>query len=317
MSIIWQAAPTPFLDPTGTPYAGARAFFFDANTTTPRVVYRDSGMNIAHDHPVVANSGGMFPAIFLPLGDYRVRIETAAGVVLWDTDGITAPGTGSGGGGGGTPGESFMEAGDFIASHRSGVRNGWVRANGRSIGNATSGATERANADCEALFLHLWGQDTTLSVSGGRGVSADGDWSAGKRIDLPDLRGRVLAGLTAMGATDAGNIAANMIDNSETSNTLGATAGVGSVTLTVGQMPYHNHGGWTLGAGSHAHQYTDTITARNGNNNSGTGGAGTDYGVTGTTSTAGDHGHGIPPEGGGGAHPNVQPTAFATVYIKL
>ena len=45
---------------------------------------------------------------------------------------------------------------------------GWVRCNGRSLGSPSSGATERANTDCQALFLHLWTADATLAVSGGR-----------------------------------------------------------------------------------------------------------------------------------------------------
>ena len=56
------------------------------------------------------------------------------------------------------------------------MHSGWVRANGRTIGSVTSGGTERANADSEALFLYLWAADASLSVSGGRGANAADDW---------------------------------------------------------------------------------------------------------------------------------------------
>jgi len=57
-----------------------------------------------------------------------------------------------------------------------GVRSGFVRANGRTIGSATSGATERANADAQALFEYLWNTDANLAVSTGRGASSNADW---------------------------------------------------------------------------------------------------------------------------------------------
>ncbi|MFX9031451.1 hypothetical protein ABTN13_20060, partial [Acinetobacter baumannii] len=47
--------------------------------------------------------------------------------------------------------------GDYITAASTGTRAGYVRANGRTIGSATSGATERANADTAALYALLWG----------------------------------------------------------------------------------------------------------------------------------------------------------------
>ena len=77
---------------------------------------------------------------------------------------------------------------------------GWVRDNGRTIGSATSGATERANADCQPLFLFLWSKfaDTICPVLGGRGLTAAADWAANKKITLPDKRGTIPGGLDDM-----------------------------------------------------------------------------------------------------------------------
>src|SRR5690606_21344421 len=91
--------------------------------------------------------------------------------------------------------ELLFRTGDLKQRYGTGTHSGWVRANGRTIGSASSGATERANADCEALFEHLWGADTNLSVSGGRGANAASDWAANKTIALPDFRDRVIVGL--------------------------------------------------------------------------------------------------------------------------
>jgi microcystin-dependent protein len=50
---------------------------------------------------------------------------------------------------------------------------------------------------------------------------------------LPDLRGRVIAGVDNMGGTDAGRLSI--------SNTLGTATGSETHTLTADQMPAHSH----------------------------------------------------------------------------
>ncbi len=316
MSIIWQPAPAPFIDPNGDPYAGAKAYFFDANTTTPRIVYRDGGMNVAHDHPVVANSAGVFPAVFLPEGDYRLRITDATGVTFWDVDGITTPGTGSGGGGGGG---ITLPTGKLDMFYGIGPVEGWVRCNGNTIGAAASGATGRASADCEALFNLLWTSDPTLPVGGGRGASAAGDWAANKVIQTPDFRGRVLAGLNGMGAGSIpGFIDNGQVDNGETANTLGATMGASSIRLAIADLPSHDHGGSTLGAGGHNHQYqrrpSGVQRLQAGPNEIG---IPTNELEGQATNTVGDHAHPIQSQGGNQFHLNMQPTAFVSIHIKL
>lgn len=79
---------------------------------------------------------------------------------------------------------------------------GWLVEDGKTIGNATSGATGRANADTEDLFTHLWTQFTNtelpIQTSGGvastRGASAAADFAANKRMPLFDSRSRFLRG---------------------------------------------------------------------------------------------------------------------------
>src|SRR6185295_18945732 len=94
-----------------------------------------------------------------------------------------------------------------------GSLNGFVRANGSTIGSAFSGAIERANADCQALFEYLWNADTSLLVSGGRGANSLADWNGNKTITLPDMRGRVLAGMDTMGNANASRIHTILVSN--------------------------------------------------------------------------------------------------------
>ncbi len=119
---------------------------------------------------------------------------------------------------------------------------GYVLASGRTIGSSTSGASERANDDTEALFTLLWsaGTDTTLPIqtsAGGastRGAGAALDFAAGKRITLPDLRGRVGVGKDDMGGTAAGRMSITLTGTKASTST-GVITGLSSTTgLSVG-----------------------------------------------------------------------------------
>lgn len=96
--------------------------------------------------------------------------------------------------------------------------SGWVLANGTTIGNAASAATQRANADTVNLFTLLWNSwaNAQAPVSGGRGANAAADFAANKTITLPDASGRVVAGRETVTARLTGVIA---------STTLGAVGG--------------------------------------------------------------------------------------------
>lgn len=122
------------------------------------------------------------------------------------------------------------QVGYFLASS---APSGWIKGDGGTIGNASSGGTTRANADTAALFALYWACDaTTFPVydSGGgassRGANAAADYAAHKRILIEDLRGEFIRGLDDSRGVD-------------TSRVLGSAQ--------AGQMPSHTH---TLTAGS-------------------------------------------------------------------
>jgi len=321
MAIMWNGSLIPWLDPNAAPYSGAKAYFFNAGTTTPRTVYQNSVLGESHDHPVVANANGMFPAVFLTSGTFRLRITDAGGVTIWDVDGISVPTTDVAEDiEGDTPVELLARTSDYKFRHGTGSHSGWVRAAGRTIGNAASGATERANADCEDLYLHLWNEDSTLSVSGGRGANAASDWAAGKTIALPDIRLRGLIGMASMGNTASTIIAAGIFDGGVGGDELGATVGTSTVTLSTAQMPVHSHGAGASTAGAHSHGYSDSTTSST--PGSGPDHGGGSYGVADsgrTTTAAGAHDHviSISNAGEGAAHVNVQPSVTVTCYLKL
>ncbi|MDX3926736.1 MAG: hypothetical protein QHC90_13155 [Shinella sp.] len=311
MSGFWPQSFSQMNDLNGKPIVNAKAYFYAASTTTPIAVYADYDLQVPHPNPLGTDGYGRFPAVFLDEEDefYRVRVTTAGGVILYDSDSIPIIGPSSGGGGGGgTPVDpnALLKTGDLKARYGEGFLAGYVRGNGRSIGTATSGATERANSDCQTLYEFLWNADPDLEVAGGRGSSANADWTANKPLTLPDFRGRAIVGLD-----DMGNIAANILTGA---TDLGWTGGEETVTLTVDQMPAHNHSVTINNAGAHRHQYAQATSG--GGNAAQTGPASGNYNQT---ETAGDHNHTatIGSRGGGAAHPNVQPSLAITVYIRL
>lgn len=232
-------------DKYGEPLAGGKLYFFQAGTTNPQNAYKDSNLTLPWPNPIELDEAGRIPQFFLDDGSIKIRLADADGVTQIAADGVLVIGPSSGGGGG-TPVDAttVLQTGDLKVRYGTGSHTGWVRANGRTIGSATSGSTERANADCQALFEYLWGADANLAVSGGRGISANADWTANKTIALPDCRGRVVAGLDDMGNSAAGRLSSTYFGASPT--TLGASGGAESKALAETNLPAHKHGVGTL-----------------------------------------------------------------------
>ena len=207
--------------------------------------------------------------------------------------------------------------------------DGWIWPAGGTIGNASSNATNRANADTFDLFVQIWeGYSNALrpifsstGAASTRGVSAAADWAANKAITCHDMRG-----ISPIGRDDMGGTPANRITTAGcgiSGVTLGASGGSQSVILSSNQMPQHTHGLGSLStstAGSHAH----TITRTSGSGPDGaqinSPASGSGAGVI-STSTAGAHTHPmsgtLDNAGASEAHLNVQPSIVCNILLKL
>lgn len=200
-----------------------------------------------------------------------------------------------------TPTAVSIPTGFLMPAHMTGAVEGWVRANGRTIGNAISGATERANLDTKALFKVLWANDTTLAVSGGRGISSDDDFNLGKTIALPDYRARTPIGMADMGGSNSTRLS-GVTFTSGTALSLGAFGGNATRVISTAELPAHAHTGSATSNGAHvhtgtsdnggAHTHTYLMDLSGPHNHSGTTSGGGVHSHGGSTLSSGDHVHG-------------------------
>lgn len=224
-------------DELGDVLARGRLYFYQAGTTsTPQNAYYDSGLTLPFPNPYTLDDAGRIPQFFLADGQIKVVLIDRNGVTQINADNVLVIGPSGGGGGGGTVDPTTVwQTGDLKPRYSTGAHTGFVRANGRTIGSSTSGATELANPSAQALFLHLYAEDPNLAVSGGRGASAAADWAANKTIALPDWRGRNIAGMDDMGAPAASRLTSTYWGGSGI--TLGSVGGNEKHTLTVPELP--------------------------------------------------------------------------------
>lgn len=200
--------------------------------------------------------------------------------------------------------------GDWKGTTLSSLQAGWIWAAG-TIGNASSNATSRANADTQALFTAYW-NDAAYNYSGStagagklqvytsagaavaKGASAAADWAANRQIAVPDFRDRVPAGRGNMVGT-AGRLSGQT--GGVSGNGLGNVGGEETHTLTTSEMPSHRHGPQSI------LNMDPSTTGQN------WGGGSRTLWVTDTNGTF--------PAGGDAPHNNVQPTIITNIIIKL
>lgn len=174
--------------------------------------------------------------------------------------------------------------GDVKLTLKTTADTGWVLMDDKTIGDASSGATGRANADTQALFTLLWNNtaDAQCAVSTGRGASAAADFAAHKTIALPKALGRALATYGA--------------GSGLTSRVLALATGSETHALSSGELPsitLHTTAAANNTPGGNVNFWA-------GDNSGGTAGLNTD--ASGTAGTA---------------HNNMQPTLFLNTMIKL
>lgn len=194
-----------------------------------------------------------------------------------------------------TPSSPVLPAGVVLPWAGVSAPSGYLLCDGSAVSRATY----------STLFANI---GTTYGV---------GDGST--TFNLPNMLGRIPVG--------AGTYIDPVLGS--TTRTLGSSAGAASHTLTVGEMPSHNHGGAT---GTHVHQMftpstsgTQRIPAEGGDSVEVTSNQGGDFSynlsgrISGATPDAGQTSSAsssISSQGGGASHNNMQPYLVLNYIIK-
>lgn len=176
--------------------------------------------------------------------------------------------------------------GDVRLSYNTFAPYGWVFANDTTIGYTGSGATTTGTQTFPLYYLLYQNVSNTYApVSGGRTGNAVDDFLAGKTMQLTKVLGRALA---SAGTPSTGG----------TAWSLGQFTGAETHTLSIAEMPAHNHTASTVAVDSSS-------------------GLGTSLAISVRAPTNATNLISVASQGGGAAHSIMQPTAFFNVFIKL
>lgn len=92
--IPFQPPSLRIVDANGVPMNGAVLQFYLTGTTTPSPAYTDKTLGTPLSNPVVSDSAGLFPPMFLdPTITYRSQLKTSGGSLIQDIDPVAAPPT--------------------------------------------------------------------------------------------------------------------------------------------------------------------------------------------------------------------------------
>ncbi|EMF80888.1 hypothetical protein LEP1GSC188_3130 [Leptospira weilii serovar Topaz str. LT2116] len=216
--------------------------------------------------------------------DSSKRFVTDTQIAAWNSGGSSSGG---------------FDVGDVKTSARNTAPSGWLTMNGQTIGNTGSEANNVGSA-FQNLFILLWNDwsntvlpiQTSTGTATTRGASAVADWNAGKRLPIPNIAGRTAIGVGAATGLTARN--------------LGEGIGEEAHTLTIPELPNHDHGG-----GVHNHPiYRANFTMSGGGISIAVGYSSTSTTVTRNSSAI------ITPQGGGLPHNNMQPSLVLNYFIK-
>ena len=86
MTVRFKSPREAAFDANGNPRSGAKLYFYEPTTTTPKDVYSDAGLTTPILQPVTASSAGLWATIYMDPSLYRVICKDSAGTTIYDED---------------------------------------------------------------------------------------------------------------------------------------------------------------------------------------------------------------------------------------
>jgi hypothetical protein len=229
----------------GVPISGAKAYFYQAGTTTDITTYQDSGAITPHAQPVVADASGIFAPIYVNNSTYKVVFKTAADVTILTVDNISLAGS------------TFADNVFTLQDNADATKQLVFQLSG-----ITTGTTRTITAPDASGTLILSSSTATQTTAGIVEQATDAEVQTGTDTD----RYITPAGLTAKEATVA-NVRANTADRIFTTDI--AYSALAEVTLTDAatiavDMSTFINGVVTLGGNRALGNPTNTTTGKTG-----------------------------------------------------
>ena len=323
---ILPPAKTIFVDANGKPLSGGSVYFYIPGTTTAKTTWQDAAETIPNSNPVVLDSSG--GAIILGYGSYRQMIYDANNNLIWDQVttsplvGTQANATGDGDLVGTVkPWAGISAPSQYVFTYGQALSRTAYAALFNAIASTqavtcTSGSQVIAGlADTTAFTTGTvveiscvsGGSSTvtgktsnSLTLAAASNVNASttavifpwGDGDGSTTFNVPDFRGRTLAGNCIMGSTSCSNLSTTYYGvNPNGINAIGGsqsyTATSPSFVLTAANLPPHTHTSPTLTDPGHTHNFTAVLQQSIGNIQSGSAAAFYSTATTTSSSTTG------------------------------
>lgn len=217
-------------------------------------------------------------------------------------------------------GREIQAGGMYSVQYSTDLNSGngaWLLLNATASGTAAGTVTNFAGSTAPEGWLLCYGQAisrTTYADLFAAIGTAFGSGDGSTTFNVPDLRGRVIAGLDLMGGVGAGRLDTTTLNT----NGMGGTGGAQTVGLTASQNGPHNHTGTTQPSGGHSHGASIPASGSASSGGSPVLGPATTS-LSFTTDPVGPHAHTFATDGSGSgaAHLNIQPTMMLNTIIKF
>lgn len=340
-----------FFDNVGDPLAGGSVTMYVPNSTNKKTTWQDAAQTINNANPIILDSAGR--AVIFGQGNYQQLLKASSGTTIWNAF-TSALGSASPSGATGT---DTAPVGTVMPYSGFSIPTNWALAYGQAVSRTTFSALKTAltivdtAVSCTNGSATLTGFASTAMMRIGAPIEATcfttgvtiativsatsitisamasatntvtttvfpwGNGDGASTFNVPDLRGRTFAGADAMGGTAAARLTTTYYGASAAAP--GVSGGSQSATLSVDNLPAHNHGGVTGSSTIGAPVFPIFTTIAGGSSTHVLAPDGAGAVSSGSVALTGTHSHTISSQGSFTPFAIIQPTMTVNYIIKM